>query len=276
MDRRETPANGRVAHVALRGRVEAEVFVAGEPARVAVPLTDLCAAPEGARDRQLLLGAAVTALERRGGWAFVQAQADGYVGYVAEAALGPDAAATHRVAVAATHLYPAANLKLREVAALSFGARLTVVGLTDRWAETDAGLFVPAMHLAPVDAVAPDPVAVAELFLGTPYLWGGNSRAGIDCSGLAQAACLACGIPCPGDSDLQRARVGRLLSDNEPGRRGDLVFWKGHVAIMTDPDTILHANGAAMAVTREDFAAACARIAAAGEGPVLARRRPRG
>lgn len=276
MDRRETPANGRVAHLSLRGQVEAADFVEGEAARVAVPLTDLCAAAGGARDRQVLMGARVTVLERHGGWAFVQARADGYVGYVVEGALGPDAAATHRVAVAATHLYPAANLKLREVAALSFGARLTVVGLTDRWAETDAGLFVPAMHLAPEGTVEPDPVAVAELFLGTPYLWGGNSRAGIDCSGLAQAACLACGIPCPGDSDLQRARVGRALSDNEPGQRGDLVFWKGHVAIMTDAATILHANGAAMAVTREDYAAACARILAAGDGPVLARRRPRG
>ena len=81
-----------------------------------------------------------------------------------------------------------------------------------------------------------DPVAVAELFLGTPYLWGGNSRAGIDCSGLVQAALLACGIACPGDSDLQAAiRRHARLSRSSRSARGDLIFWKGHVAMVADP-----------------------------------------
>ena len=273
MDRRETPANGRVAHTSLRGKVLADRFTEGEMARVVAPLADLLAAPDGARDRQFLLGARVLVLERRGGWAFVQRLQDGYVGYMAEADLGPDAAPTHRVAAPATPLYPAANLKLREIALLSLGAQLTIVGHAGHWAETDGGRFVPAMHLRPVDSVEPDPVTVAEAFLGTPYLWGGNSRNGIDCSGLVQAACRACGIACPADSDQQLARLGRLLADDEPLRRGDLVFWKGHVALMSDAETILHANGAAMAVTREPYARAVTRILAAGEGPVIARKR---
>lgn len=272
MDRRLTPANDRVAHVALRGQVAAERFVPGVPAQVAVPLTDLCAAPAGARDRQLLLGAAVTRLEDRGGWAFVQAAADGYVGWVASSALAEVAAApTHRVVAAATHLYPGPDLKQRERARLSLGAALVVTGAAGAFLQTPHG-WVPAGHLRPLDAPEPDPVAVAERLLGTPYLWGGNSRDGIDCSGLVQAALLACGRPCPGDSDLQEAALGTPLAAGAGLGRGDLVFWRGHVGWMLDDRRLLHANAHHMAVAAEPLAAAAARIAAAGGGNWRARR----
>lgn len=272
MDRRLTPANGRVAHVSLRGRVAAERFVVGVPGQVAVPMTDLCTVPEGARDRQLLMGAAVTVLETRGGWAFVQAVADGYVGWVAAAALAAGAAApTHRVAAAATHLYPEADLKRRETARLSLGAALAVAGAQGAFLQTPQG-WVPACHLRPLQAPEADPVAVAERLTGTPYLWGGNSRDGIDCSGLVQAALHACGRRCPGDSDLQEAELGAPLPAGAPLRRGDLVFWQGHVGWMTDAGTLLHANAHHMAVVAEPLAGAAARIAAAGGGDGRARR----
>jgi cell wall-associated NlpC family hydrolase len=271
MDRRLTPANGRVAHAALRGRVAAERFVEGRAARLAVPLADLCAAAEGARDRQLLLGAAVTVLEERDGWAFVQAAADGYVGWLPAAALGEGPAPTHRVAAAATHLYPAPDLKRRERARLSLGAALAVTGAEGAFLETPQG-WVPAVHLRPLEAPEADPVAVAERLLGTPYLWGGNSRDGIDCSGLVQAALFACGRPCPGDSDLQEAGLGTTLPPGAELVRGDLVFWKGHVGWMADAATLLHANAHHMAVAAEPLAGAAARIAAAGGGDWRARR----
>jgi cell wall-associated NlpC family hydrolase len=159
-----------------------------------------------------------------------------------------------------------------EIAALSFGARLTVLAEAGRFAETPEG-FVPLVHLLPADSVMTDPVAVAEMFLGTPYLWGGNSRAGIDCSGLVQAALLACAIPCPGDSDLQARTVGTELAPDAPSHRGDLIFWKGHVAMVADSHRLIHANGHAMATVHEPMAAALDRIAATGT-PVLTRRRP--
>jgi cell wall-associated NlpC family hydrolase len=218
------------------------------------------------------MGEALTVIDRHAGWAFVRAAKDGYCGYLPEASVGPARAATHRVSAPATHLYPEPRVQTREIASLSFGARLTVVGESGRFAETPDG-FVPLLHLAQADSVVTDPVAVAEMFLGTPYLWGGNSRAGIDCSGLVQAAFLACAIPCPGDSDLQAKTVGTELPADAPLRRGDLIFWKGHVAMVADSHRLIHANGHAMATVYEPTAAALDRIAATGT-PVLIRRRP--
>ncbi len=274
-DRRALAANGRVAAVELEGLVEAGAFVAGAWARVAVPVADLCAAPGGARDRQLLLGARFRVLERRGGWAFGVAGADGYAGYLAEAALGPEVGVTHRVAVPATHLYPAPDLKRRERAWLPFGAALRVVSASGAFLETSGGDFVPAAHLRPLDAPLDDPVTVAELFLGVPYLWGGNSSAGIDCSGLVQVACHAAGIACPGDSDQQETALGTTLPPGTPPARGDLLFWPGHVAWVADGDTLIHANAHAMAVAFEPIEAAIARIAAQGEGGVTRHARLR-
>ncbi len=273
-DRRLTPANGRVAHVSFRGVVEAERYVAGTPARIAVPLADLLAGPGGPRDRQVLMGEKVAVLDRHEGFAFVQAEKDGYCGYLPEAVLGEDRAATHWVAAPATHLYREPSLKTPEDALLTMGARLTIVAEHPRFLETADGLYAPRPHLRAWGDWAADPAAVAEAFLGTPYLWGGNSRAGIDCSGLVQAALLACGIPCPGDSDMQETCVGTPLPEAAPLRRGDLLFWKGHVAMAVSPDRLIHANGFQMAVGYEGIADAVARIAAQGEGPVTARRRP--
>lgn len=271
MDRRLTPANDRVALEALRGLVDVPQFVAGEPAAVAVPVCDLLKQPSGSRDRQLLWGEAVTVIERRGGWAFVRAEKDGYCGYVAEAGLGQAFRPTHRVAVPACHLYREARVQAAEVASLSFGSLVVVTGNQGKFAETPQG-FIPAVHLRALDDCFTDPLEVAALFLGTPYLWGGNSRFGIDCSGLVQAALMACGKACPGDSDLQR-EVGRALDEGRDLQRGDLLFWKGHVAMAVDGETLIHANGHTMSVAYEGIANCIARIQAQEDLPVLMRRR---
>lgn len=272
-DRRTTPANDRVAHASLRGVIASDLFVTGTAASVVQPLADLVASPAGARDRQVLMGDRVMVLDRHMGFAFVQAAKDGYCGYLDEGALGPVTQPTHWVAAPATHLYTAADIKSRESATLTMGAQLQVVETGDRFSRIADGRFALTGHLRRLDDRAADPATVAEAFLGTPYLWGGNSRSGIDCSGLVQAAYLACGIACPGDSDQQAAQMGADIPVAGPFRRNDLLFWTGHVAIALDADHLIHATGHAMAVIVEPVGTAVARIAAQGGGPVTRARR---
>lgn len=271
LDRRLTPANGRVASLALAGLVEAAAFHPGRAARVIRPLADLRRAPDGPRDRQMLFGADVTVYEDRDGWSFVQRALDGYVGYVASTALGEPLAPTHHVTVPATHVYAEESFKSPDIAHLSFGARVHVVHEAKRFWQTPDG-FIPKSHLWPLSKRFTDPVTAAQLHFGVPYLWGGNSVLGIDCSGLVQAALTACGLDCPGDSDLQRS-LGAELPPDAPPQRGDLWFWKGHVATVVDDTTLIHANAHHMAVVYEGLTQATLRIAAQGDGDVLMRRR---
>jgi cell wall-associated NlpC family hydrolase len=270
-DRRFLRAADGVAHVSLRGQVAAERYVEGQWHRLVAPLVDLRARPGGALDRQLPWGARFCVLQTRDGWAFGHDADDGYCGWLPEAALGADGPVTHRVTAAASHLYPAPDIKAPPRHALPFLALAGVVGVTGGFAETALG-FIPLPHLRPLSDAEADPVAVARRLLGVPYLWGGNSAAGIDCSGLVQAAMRACGRPCPPDSDLQRAMPGLEVA---PGAEapGDLIFWRGHVAMVSAPGMILHANAHHMAVAEEPLAEAEARIAAKGD-PVLRRLRP--
>ncbi len=272
-DRRLLPRNARVVAAALpQDLITTQTRVAGTRATVRVPVADLLRDPDGARDRQLLLGEEVCVYERRAGWAFVQAARDSYVGYLREDTLGAYTAATHCVSAAATHVYDAPDFKTREQLALSFGSQLTVVNDADaRFVETSLG-YVPRAHLRPLSAVEQDPVAVAERFLGTPYLWGGNSRFGIDCSGLVQAAYLSCGWACPGDSDQQERACGAAATRGY--QRGDLLFWKGHVALVRDQATLIHANAYHMATAIEAVEAAITRIKMQGDGDVTSHIRP--
>ena len=207
-DPRTTPANDQVAHVSVAEDFPDLMPVEGERRGVAVPLADLRRRPEGPRDRQAAMGEAFLALEDRDGWTFGTLVRDGYAGWIQTVKLGPRAEANYMVAVRGTHLYPAPDIKREPLAAITFGARFRIVSETDRFMETAAGAFLPKPHLRPIERPFRDPVTVAQLFFGTPYLWGGNSGTGIDCSGLVQAALLAAGVPCPGDSDLQEAALG--------------------------------------------------------------------
>jgi cell wall-associated NlpC family hydrolase len=273
--RRLTPARPDLAARRLEGRVAAARFVDGAPRRVAAGLLDLRLDPdpEAGLATQLLYGEPFTVYELHAdGLAWGQSEADGYVGYVAADGLGPDRPAGRRVTAPASHRYAAPAVKARAIQALPFLADLDVAGETRGFAALADGGFAPLAHLA---ALTGDAVDVASRLLGAPYLWGGRSAAGLDCSALVQLALAASGQPAPRDSDMQAALVGAALAPDAPLRRGDLVFWSGHVGLMADAETLLHANAHHMAVALEPLAPAAARIAAAGGGPVTARRRPR-
>jgi hypothetical protein len=206
------------------------------------------------------------------GWSRVQLRNDGYAGWLPSGALDvPGAAPTHRVSVLRTLVFPGASHKLSPLAALSLGSMVAAARFEEGFAVTSDNHFLPAQHLAPVGTVETDFVAVAERFLDTPYLWGGKTSFGIDCSGLVQVALTASGVKCPRDSDMQAGALGMPV-ELSTLRRGDLLFWEGHVAIARDATTILHANAHHMAVAIEPVAEAVRRIAAAGFELVSVRR----
>jgi cell wall-associated NlpC family hydrolase len=277
-DPRITPARPDLAARHLEGKVEAARFVDGDLREIGDAQAPLrhTPAPDAPLDTEALKGERVTVYEmNEEGWAWGQLAADGYVGWLPTNALRPPGPApTHKVVALRTHLFPGPSIKLAPVDALSFGCRVVVMRVEGPLAVTPGG-YVAARHLAPLDQVDPDMVAVVERFSGVPYLWGGKTSLGIDCSGLVQVALDACGLPCPRDSDMQERKLGKRLAlkPRFPAlRRGDLLFWKGHVAIARDRATLIHANAFHMAVAIEPIKDAIARIRAAGSEVTSVRR----
>jgi len=264
--RRLTPARPDLAAAALRGKVEAARFVEGRRRRIVESVAPLRQAPshEAPLETEALFGESVTIYEENEGWAWAQLQRDSYVGYLPANALGPEVVATHRVAATRSFLYPKPSIKAPPISALPMGALVKVVSIAGEFSAIADGGFLYARHLAGRDEFENDFVAVAERFLEAPYLWGGRTSQGMDCSALVQCALAAAGRPAPRDSDLQEAALGASIAFDETLaglRRGDLVFWKGHVAIMRDDKVAIHANGWHMKVAAEPLRTACERIA---------------
>ncbi len=225
-------------------------------------------------DTEALKGERVVVYETtEEGWSWGQLAADGYVGWLpAQALRAPASEPTHRIAALRTLVFPGPDIKIPPLGTLPFGARIAVSRFERGFAVTGEGGFVPAAHLAPVETLQTDFVAVAERFAATPYLWGGKTNFGIDCSALVQVALAACGIACPRDSDMQERSIGMALDLRAELKRGDLLFWKGHVAIARDAETIVHANAFHMAVAIEPACEALSRIRAGG-GELIALKR---
>jgi cell wall-associated NlpC family hydrolase len=271
-----------LADIRLQGKVDSRRFVKGEPMQVVVAVADMRREPrpDSGVDTQLLFGETVDVFEEREGWCWAQAHADGYVGYVADTALTRRMSKpTHVVTAPRTFLYPGPDMKLPVEMAFSIGSRLEVAGEVEtrgtRYLQLAQGGAVTENHVAVTGVYSNDPVTVAEQLLGTPYLWGGRSGHGIDCSGLTQLAFAMVGISLLRDTPMQQRFSGSEIfpgQDGEVLKRGDLVFWKGHVAMMRDHDNIIHANGHTMSVAIENYADAVRRIAYLYGEPVAYRR----
>jgi hypothetical protein len=278
LDPRRNAFREELADARLQGRVASERFVEGRPGLVRVAIAPVFGTPDAgaALTTQLLFGETVRVFEEKDGWAWLQGEADDYVGYVPAAAIGREMnAATHRLVALSTPALGRPELKSPPLVDLPMGARLRVEREENGFAVLAIGAFVPMQHLMPIDALAADFVAVAEQFVGAPYLWGGRTRAGIDCSGLVQIAMQSTGAASPRDSDMQLAEIGgatEIGADLSGARRGDLVFWRGHVGIMTDAAHMLHANAFHMRVVVEPLAEAAARIKASGSEIIGVRR----
>ena len=283
LDRRLYAFRPDLADKALEGQVEAGRFAEARPAVIAVPVADLHSAPspEAGVDTQFLLGDRVGVFDVAKGWAWLQGERDGYVGYMPGSALSfdPGPKPAHRVTALRTYLFPEPELKKPPLATLSMGSLVAIAGEEERrgtrYAMLADGTALPAVHVAPVWQTEADFVSVAERFLETPYLWGGTSGFGVDCSGLVQLSLRMTGYDVLRDTDMQEASVGDMLEirdDFSTLRRGDLVFWKGHVGIMVDGARLLHANGSTMTVALEPLADAIARIEPHYGRPISVRR----
>jgi cell wall-associated NlpC family hydrolase len=277
-DPRLTPARADLAAKELEGKVAAPRYVDGRVYEVVEPQAPLRLEPEpdAPLATEALKGERVTIYDTNGeGWAWGQLAADGYVGWLpANALTPPGPSPTHKVTAVRSLAFSTPSIKLPPREALPFGARLAVARFEDRMAITPSGAYVPTAHLAPVETYESDFVAVAERFVGAPYLWGGKTALGLDCSGLVQIAFAACGIFCPRDSDMQEAALGQPIVTDDLSRlqRGDLIFWQGHVAIVRGPASLLHANAFHMAVAIEPIGEAVARIRGTG-GEITSVRR---
>jgi cell wall-associated NlpC family hydrolase len=264
-----------------RGKVKAARFVEGRAMEVVAPQAPLRREPrpDAPLDTETLKGERVTVYDANAeGWAWGQLAGDEYVGWLPSAALAmPGPAPTHRVAALRTLVFPGPSIRLAPIEALPFGAALNIGRIDNRLATTPSGGYVPVAHLAPIGDNERDFVAVAERFVGAPYLWGGKTALGIDCSGLVQIALSACGLPCPRDSDMQERALGSALDHKAASfklQRGDLIFWAGHVAIARDRDSLVHANAFHMAVVVEPVGEAIARIRGGGSEIASVRRMP--
>jgi cell wall-associated NlpC family hydrolase len=277
-DPRLTPARPEVAAKYLEGKVEAKRFVTGEEFEITDALTPLRRAPlaDAELATQALKGERATIYDRNGeGWAWGQLNTDGYVGWLPDRALAkPADQPTHKITALRTFAFGGPSIKLAPLETLVMGAMVTVLREEGPFAVTREGWYLPRHHVGSLDSRAADFVAVAEQFVGTPYLWGGKSSFGIDCSGLVQVSLNATGIGCPRDSDMQESGLGRELSRSEIKklRRGDLMFWKGHVAIVRDASTIVHANAHHMTSVIENLRDAVSRIKAAGSEIISIKR----
>lgn len=281
LDLRITPMRDGVASRALEGVAPAEVYLDARAMTCKVAAAGVHRAPDLGSEQmdQLLLGEGFDVIEEEaGGFVWGQARRDGYVGFVLGGALGragPEP--THRISALRTYAFAEPSIKSRAAGPYSINALVAVEAEEGRLAKVAGCGWIPLEHLSPIGVFEDDWAAVAERFLGAPYLWGGRESLGLDCSGMVQQALLACGRACPRDAD-QQAQLGVAIERAEFGR-GDLVCWNGHIGMGLDPPgrkggRIVHANGFHMAVAIEPLETAIARIDAAGVGQPTAFRRP--
>ena len=272
MDPRLTPANEIVACSTLKGKINHSNFVEAKNYQVNVPFVDLLGSPDGKRNRQLIYGSKVKFFSAAKGWAFIQNTYDNYVGYVPESTIASETQKTHIVTAPLAHVFMEPNIKSKNIEILPLAARVSGEVIENGFLEIELG-WISVSQLKRKTELSEDPVEISKLLQNAPYLWGGNTTLGIDCSGLIQISLLLCGIDCPGDSDQQMNTLGQNIDIGSPRKKGDILFWQGHVAWALNESQILHANAYHMATVIEEANEAIERIKKQDNNSVIAHKR---
>ena len=275
MDPRLTPANEIVACSTLKGKINHSNFVEAKNYQVNVSFVDLLGSPDGKRNRQLIYGSKVKYFSAAKGWAFIQNTYDNYVGYVPESTIASETQKTHIVTAPLAHVFMEPNIKSKNIEILPLAARVSGEVIENGFLGTELG-WISVSQLKRKTELSKDPVEVSKLLQNAPYLWGGNTTLGIDCSGLIQVSLLLCGVDCPGDSDQQMNTLGQNIDIGSPRKKGDILFWKGHVAWVVNERQILHANAYHMATVIEDANEAIERIKKQDNNNLIAHKRLKG
>jgi hypothetical protein len=266
-DKRLTPARPDLAAEHLRGKVQAQRYAPGEACWIGAGIANVLPKPDALAglDTQAIFGEPFTVYERKGQWVWGQLARDGYVGFVQDTFVETGVMSpAYRVCALRAPVFARADLKSAHLGYLPLNAAISVASEEADYVELKSGGWLSRKHVSDFGSAEPDWVAVAERILGAPYLWGGKTPDGLDCSGLIQTAMHAAGLECPRDTDMQERALGSALAEGTKLQRGDVVFWKGHVGVMRNDTELLHANAHHMCTAIEPLAEAITRIAAKG------------
>jgi cell wall-associated NlpC family hydrolase len=277
LDPKRYPYRQDLAADSLKHLVRAARYAVGDVRQVKVPIAAVRRSPlpDAPLDTEALYGERVTVYEDIKGWSWVQLRGDGYVGYIASDNLrAAPLDVTHRVTALRALVFKEADIKSPPIKALSYSSQLNCTSV-GKFIRLEDGGFIHLRQAAIGQERVTDFVTVADRFLGSPYLWGGKTSLGLDCSALVQISMQAAGHFCPRDSYMQATEVGAPIEVGNYSllKRGDLVFWKGHVGIMRDAERMIHANAHHMEVAIEPLAVVVVRMAALGS-TIQAVRRP--